>query len=112
MLLYMQNSHGNSNNIKWKLPEEQYAKFIKELRRLDCCSLKSASPTRPSQSDLDSQLEIHLDGMECRVTLWNSEWRVGRARECGLAAAEVHGRGFLPDVPVGGPTPSADDAQQ
>jgi len=98
-----------AGTIKVMLTKERYTRVIEELRELDCCSLKSASQTQPANNDGQSQLEIHLDGMECLVTLWNSEWRVGRARECGLATTEFHGRNFLPDWR---PTPSANDAQQ
>ena len=98
-----------TGNIKVMLTKERYTRVIEELRELDCCSLKSASQTQPVPNDAQSQLEVHLDGIECLVTLWNSEWRVSRARECGLATSEFHGRPFLPDSR---PTPSANDAQQ
>ena len=41
----------------------------------------------------------------CEIELWDSEWREGRARECGFAIARVHGGGFVPDPPVDEPSP-------
>ena len=97
---------GTAAVVKPTLSKERYAKVIEGFRKLDCCSLKSASQAQTSKDDMQSQLELHLDGMECLVTLWDSEWNVGLARECGLAAAEFHGRGF----PLQGATPAPEGA--
>jgi hypothetical protein len=113
---------GSLGKVQGRLSEDRYSKLIEELRTLDCCSLKSASPagSRPSASDMPYQLEVHADGMDCVVTRWTSEWQEGRAQECASAVDGVHGQGFFhapspknPKVIIRkDPKPAADDAQE
>jgi hypothetical protein len=89
----------------WKLSDEQYTEVTDELRKLDCCSLGTRSTRAPSPGDALTELRINLEGVQCKVSVWDSEWRVGRARECALAVAEIRGQSLLPDPPASHPTP-------
>ena len=97
--------NGTMMRVERKVGKDRYAEFIDKLRKLDCCSLESRSKTAPSPLESQPELRINFGDMECQVALWDSEWRVGRARECGFAVAQFHGRGFLPDPPADDPTP-------
>jgi hypothetical protein len=97
--------NGNMLQVQRDLTEDEYAELVDKLRKLDCCSLQSGSETAPSPLESQPELRITFGDIECQVALWDSEWRVGRARECGFAVAQVHGRGFVPDPPVADPAP-------
>lgn len=94
---------GTMMQVQRELGKDQYAELIDKLRKLDCCSLESRSKTAPSPLESQPELGINFGDIECQVALWDSEWSVGRARECGFAVAQVHGHGFVPDPPVTDP---------
>jgi hypothetical protein len=96
---------GTMMTVSHTASEKDYAKLVGTLRALDCCSLPSTSKERPSPSEAKPQLKINFGDVKCKVELWDSEWREGRARECGFAFARLHGRGFVPDPPVDEPSP-------
>ncbi len=91
---------GTMMQVQRELGKDQYAELIDKLRKLDCCSLESRSKTAPTPLESQPELGINFGDIECQVALWDSEWRVGRARECGFAVAQVHGHGFVPDPPA------------
>ncbi len=88
---------GNMVQVRRDLTKDQYAELIDKLRKLDCCSLESRSETAPSPLESQPELGINFGDIECQIALWDSEWRVGRARECGFVVAQVHGGGFVPE---------------
>ncbi|MDH3202435.1 MAG: hypothetical protein OEM15_16210 [Myxococcales bacterium] len=92
--------NGNLIQVQRKLGMDQYAELIDKLRKLDCCSLESRSKTAPSPLESQPELGINFGDVECQIALWDSEWRVGPARECGFVVAQVHGAGFVPDPPA------------
>lgn len=96
---------GTMMRIDSTMTEEKFAKLIDTLRKLDCCSLESKSETAPTPLESQPELKINFGDVKCQVALWDSEWRVGRARECGFAVAQVHGHGFVPDPPPANPSP-------
>lgn len=96
---------GTLMRVDRTLGPKPYTELVDKLRTLDCCSLESASETAPSPRESRPELGINFGDMKCQVALWDSEWRVGRARECGFAVAQVHGHGFVPDPPAGDPAP-------
>ena len=92
-----------------KLNDKLYSELGTKVRELDCCSLQSTtSKHAPSPTETLGQLEINLEGMHCKVVLWDSEWRVGRARDCGLAVAKIHRRGFVAEAAVDDAEPTDD----
>lgn len=91
---------GTTMSVSRTVSEKDYAQLVGTLRALDCCSLPSTSKERPSPSEAKPQLEIDFGDVQCEIELWDSEWREGRARECGFAVARLHGGGFVPDPPV------------
>lgn len=97
--------NGTMMRVERTLGMERYVELIDRLRKLDCCSLESGSETAPSPLESRPELGINFGDVECQVALWDSEWRVGRARECGFAVARVHGQGFMPDPPATDPAP-------
>lgn len=94
---------GTMMRVDRTLGPEPYAELIDKLRTLDCCSLESSSETAPSPLESQPELGINFGDVKCQVALWDSEWRVGRARECGFAVAQVHGHGFVADPPAPDP---------
>ena len=97
--------NGTMMSIARTVSETDYTALVATLRALDCCSLRSTSKERPRPSEAKPQLEINFGDMKCEIELWDSEWREGLARECGFAAARLHGAGFVPDPPVDEPAP-------
>jgi len=91
---------GTTMSTTRTVSEAEYANLIGALRTLDCCSLSSTSTERPSRGDAKPRLRIDLGDVRCEIELWDSEWREGRARDCGFAVARLHGAGFVPDPPV------------
>jgi len=96
---------GTRMSIDRTVSEDEYARLVGTLRALDCCSLQSTSKERARSSEAKPRLEIDLGDVQCEVELWDREWREGRARECGFAVAQLHGRGFVPDPPVDAASP-------
>jgi hypothetical protein len=88
---------GTRMSIGRTVSEDEYAKLVGTLRTLDCCSLQSTSKDRSRPGEAKPRLEIDLGDVQCEIELWDREWREGRARECGFAVAQLHGRGFVPD---------------
>ncbi len=103
MAITTKRPNGNMVQVQRELSKDQYADLIDQLRKLDCCSLESRSKTAPSPLESQPELAINFGDIECQIALWDSEWRLGRARECGFAVAQVHGGGFLPDPPAADP---------
>ncbi|MDH3846133.1 MAG: hypothetical protein OES69_19495, partial [Myxococcales bacterium] len=103
MAITTKRPNGNMVQVQRELSKDQYADLIDQLRKLDCCSLESRSKTAPSPLESQPELAINFGDVECQIALWDSEWRLGRARECGFAVAQVHGGGFLPDPPAADP---------
>ncbi|MGB5810627.1 MAG: hypothetical protein WBG86_08865 [Polyangiales bacterium] len=101
MVLVTKRPNGTMASVERMLPADQYAELVRNLRQLDCCSLSSAHETPPTPVESKPELGIDFGDMKCQVSLWDSEWREGRARECGFAVAAIHGRGFVPDPPSG-----------
>lgn len=97
--------NGTMMSIARTVSETDYTALVATLRSLDCCSLQSTSKERPRPSEAKPQLEINFGDMKCEIELWDSEWREGLARDCGFAAARLHGAGFVPDPPVDEPAP-------
>jgi hypothetical protein len=91
---------GTMMSVSRAVSKEQYAELIGALRALDCCALRSTQQERASPGEAKPALEINLGDVQCEIELWDSEWRRGRARACGLAVARFHGGGFVPDPPV------------
>jgi hypothetical protein len=96
---------GTMMTVSRTVSEEGYAKLLRTLRELDCCSLPSTSEDRSYPSEAKPQLEINFGDRRCEIELWDREWREGRARDCGFAFARIHGNGFVPDPPVDEPSP-------
>jgi len=105
LITMSRSSDGTMMNVTRTMPEEAYAKLIRTLRGLDCCSLPSTSAERSEPGEAKPQLEINFGDMQCEIELWDREWREGRARECGFAFAQFHHNGFVPDPPVDEPSP-------
>lgn len=95
---------GTMMSLSRTISKKEYATLVRRLRALDCCSLRSTDRERPSPDEAKPALEIDFGDMQCEVELWDSEWRQGKARDCGIAVAQLHGGGFVPDPPF-------DDAQ-
>lgn len=98
-------SGGTMMSISRTISKKEYAGLVERLRSLDCCALESTVAEQSDPSEAKPQLEINLGDVRCEIELWDREWRAGRARECGFAAARVHKAGFVPDPPVDSPTP-------
>jgi hypothetical protein len=96
---------GTMIQVQQTLGEDRYLELIDTLRSLDCCSLESRFEEAPSPLESRPELGINFGDLECQVALWDSEWREGRARQCGFAVARIHGRGFVPDEPAPGSVP-------
>jgi hypothetical protein len=96
---------GTMMSISRTVSEKDYAALVAALRALDCCSLSSTTQERTRPSEAKPQLEINFGDSKCEIELWDTEWREGRARECGFAVARLHGAGFVPDPPVDEATP-------
>jgi hypothetical protein len=90
---------GTMMSLSRTISKKEYAALVGKLRALDCCSLHSTRRDRPSLDETKPALEIDFADMQCEVELWDSEWREGKARDCGLAVARLHGGGFVPDPP-------------
>jgi len=95
----------SESKTEWKLPDDRYTEVTDKLRKLDCCSLGTRFTRAPSPGDALTELRINLEGVQCKVSVWDSEWRAGRARECELALAEIRGQSLVPDPPASDPTP-------
>jgi hypothetical protein len=96
---------GTMMSISRTISREEYAELVGRLRSLDCCSLRSTTVEQPDPGEAKPQLEINLGDVRCEIELWDREWRRGRARECGFAAAQLHKMEFVPDPPVDAPAP-------
>ena len=90
---------GTMMSVSRTVSDKEYAELVGTLRALDCCSLRSTDKEQPSLDEAKPALEINFGDVQCEVELWDSEWRQGRARDCGFAVARFHGRGFVPDPP-------------
>lgn len=90
---------GTMMSLSRTISKEEYARFVGRLRELDCCALRSTERERPSPDEAKPALDIDFGNMQCEVELWDSDWREGKARDCGLAMARLHGGGFVPDPP-------------
>ena len=97
--------NGTMMSVSRGVSNEEYARLIKRLRELDCCALESTELQRPDPAEAKPRLELELGDVRCGIELWDREWREGRARECGFAAAQVHRAGFVPDAPVDDASP-------
>ncbi len=105
MAITTKRPNGNMIRVERELSKDQYAELIDKLRKLDCCSLESRLEGAPSPRESQPELGIDFGDIKCQIALWDSEWGVGRARECGFAVAQVHGSGFVPDPPATDPMP-------
>lgn len=98
-------AEGTMMSMSRTISKDEYADLVDRLRSLDCCSLRSTVAEQSEPSEAKPQLKINLGDVRCEIELWDREWREGRARECGFAAARLHKAGFVPDPPVDAPTP-------
>lgn len=97
MVVVTKSPNGTMMSVEQVVPEKKYRDLVRQLRALDCCSLESTHDKAPSALESKPELGINFGDLECQVSLWDSEWRTGRARACGSAVAAIHGRGFLPE---------------
>lgn len=100
LVVTTRSSTGTMMTVSHKVSEDDYAKLVGTMRKLDCCSLPSTSQERSYPEEAKAELEIDFGDAQCEIVLWDREWREGRARECGFAFARLHGGGFVPDPPV------------
>jgi hypothetical protein len=96
---------GTMMSVSRTLSKNDYGELVAALRELDCCGLESTTADRPDPAEAKPALEIDFGDMKCSVELWDREWREGKAKDCGLAFAQVHGGDFVPDPPVDDPAP-------
>ncbi|MGD8606375.1 MAG: hypothetical protein PVH21_03705 [Myxococcales bacterium] len=88
---------GTMMSLSRTISKKEYAQLVGRLRKLDCCALRSTHSERSSPDEAKPALEIDFGDMQCEVELWDDEWREGKARDCGMAMARLHGGGFVPD---------------
>ncbi len=100
MEVVIKQPNGTILRTERELDATAYGALVTRIRTLDCCALESTSDTPPSAFESRPELGIDFGDLQCQISLWDSEWREGRARDCGFAVAEVHGRGFIPDPPA------------
>ena len=90
---------GTMTSVEQTIGEGKYEDLVRQLRKLECCTLTSAHSDPPSPLESRPELLIDFGDLECQVALWDSEWAEGRARDCAAAVADVHGRSFLAESP-------------
>ena len=91
---------GTMISVSRTVSKQEYAGVVDRMRTLQCCTLESTRAERSDPAEAKPMLELEIGDVRCEVELWDREWRAGLARECGVAAAQLHRAGFVPDPPV------------
>lgn len=64
-----------------RLTKEQVSELDDILRSQHACELAHDPAYAPSADESQTTLVVAFSDQQCKVTLWNTEWRRGRARE-------------------------------